>query len=35
LHNVTLFLGWAPDPSQQQPAKRGSGKTSLKDVLGC
>jgi NADH dehydrogenase [ubiquinone] 1 alpha subcomplex assembly factor 5 len=30
-----LFLtGWAPDPSQQQPAKRGSGKTSLKDVLG-
>jgi NADH dehydrogenase [ubiquinone] 1 alpha subcomplex assembly factor 5 len=30
-----LFLtGWAPDPSQQQPAKRGSGKTSLKDVFG-
>ena len=30
-----LFLtGWAPDPSQQQPARRGSGKTSLKDVLG-
>jgi len=29
-----LFLtGWAPDPSQQQPAKRGSGKTSLKDVF--
>ncbi|NJO32954.1 MAG: SAM-dependent methyltransferase, partial [Rhodospirillales bacterium] len=29
-----LFLtGWAPDPSQQQPAKRGSGKASLKDVL--
>jgi NADH dehydrogenase [ubiquinone] 1 alpha subcomplex assembly factor 5 len=30
-----LFLtGWAPDPSQQQPAKRGSGKTSFKDVFG-
>jgi NADH dehydrogenase [ubiquinone] 1 alpha subcomplex assembly factor 5 len=30
-----LFLtGWAPDPSQQQPAKRGSGRTSLKDVFG-
>jgi NADH dehydrogenase [ubiquinone] 1 alpha subcomplex assembly factor 5 len=29
-----LFLtGWAPDPSQQQPARRGSGNTSLKDVL--
>lgn len=29
-----LFLtGWAPDPSQQQPARRGSGKTSLKDAL--
>jgi NADH dehydrogenase [ubiquinone] 1 alpha subcomplex assembly factor 5 len=29
-----LFLtGWAPDPSQQQPAKRGSGKTNLKDVF--
>jgi len=30
-----LFLtGWAPDPSQQQPARRGSGKTNLKDVFG-
>ena len=30
-----LFLtGWAPHESQQQPARRGSGKTSLKDVLG-
>jgi len=30
-----LFLtGWAPHESQQQPAKRGSGKTSLRDVLG-
>ncbi|MBA4097119.1 MAG: SAM-dependent methyltransferase [Rhodospirillum sp.] len=29
-----LFLtGWAPDPSQQQPAKRGSGKASLKDLF--
>ena len=29
-----LFLtGWAPDPSQQQPAKRGSGRTSLKDMF--
>jgi NADH dehydrogenase [ubiquinone] 1 alpha subcomplex assembly factor 5 len=31
---VLFLTGWAPDPSQQQPAKRGSGKTSLKDVLG-
>jgi len=30
-----LFLtGWAPHASQQQPARRGSGKASLKDVLG-
>jgi SAM-dependent methyltransferase len=30
-----LFLtGWAPHESQQQPARRGSGQTSLKDVLG-
>ena len=30
-----LFLtGWAPAPSQQQPARRGSGQTSLKDVFG-
>ena len=30
-----LFLtGWAPHESQQQPARRGSGRTSLKDVLG-
>jgi NADH dehydrogenase [ubiquinone] 1 alpha subcomplex assembly factor 5 len=31
---VLFLTGWAPDPSQQQPARRGSGKTSLKDALG-
>ena len=30
---VLFLTGWAPDPSQQQPAKRGSGKTNLKDVF--
>ena len=30
---ILYLTGWAPDPSQQQPAKRGSGKTSLKDVF--
>jgi SAM-dependent methyltransferase len=30
---VVFLTGWAPDPSQQQPARRGSGKTSLKDVF--
>ena len=30
---VLFLTGWAPDPSQQQPAKRGSGRTSLKDVF--
>ena len=30
---VLFLTGWAPDPSQQQPARRGSGKTSLKDFL--
>lgn len=30
-----LFLtGWAPHESQQQPAKRGSGRTDLRDVFG-
>jgi SAM-dependent methyltransferase len=30
-----LFLtGWAPHESQQQPARRGSGRISLKDALG-
>ncbi|GAA0727538.1 class I SAM-dependent methyltransferase [Sphingomonas japonica] len=29
-----LFLtGWAPDPSQPKPARRGSGSTSLADAL--
>ncbi|MBL8710427.1 MAG: methyltransferase domain-containing protein [Rhodospirillaceae bacterium] len=29
-----LFLtGWAPDPRQQQPARRGSGEVNLGDVL--
>ena len=27
-------IGWKPSPNQQAPAKRGSGKVSLKDVLG-
>ena len=31
---VLFLTGWAPDPSQQQPARRGSGRTSLKDVFG-
>jgi NADH dehydrogenase [ubiquinone] 1 alpha subcomplex assembly factor 5 len=30
---VLFLTAWALDPSQQQPAKRGSGKTSVKDVL--
>ncbi len=31
---VILFMhGWAPDPSQQQPAKPGSGQTSLASFL--
>lgn len=30
-----IFLtGWAPDPSQQQPARRGSGEVNLNDVFG-
>jgi hypothetical protein len=29
-----LFLtGWAPDPSQPKPARRGSARTSLADAL--
>lgn len=31
---VLFLTGWAPHESQQQPARRGSGRTSLKDVLG-
>ncbi|WP_119304519.1 methyltransferase domain-containing protein [Dongia deserti] len=30
---VLFLTGWAPHESQQQPARRGSGKTSLKDVF--
>jgi SAM-dependent methyltransferase len=30
-----LFLtGWAPDPSQQQPARRGSGQARLAEAFG-
>jgi len=29
-----LLTGWALDPSQQQPTKRGSGMTGLKHVFG-
>lgn len=31
---LVTMTAWKPHPSQQQPAKRGSGKVSLKDVLG-
>lgn len=31
---VLFLTGWAPHDSQQQPARRGSGQASLKDVLG-
>lgn len=31
---VLFLTGWAPHESQQRPARRGSGTTSLKDVLG-
>lgn len=31
---VLFLTGWAPHESQQQPAKRGSGRTDLRDVLG-
>ncbi|HTG39123.1 class I SAM-dependent methyltransferase [Sphingomonas sp.] len=30
---VIFLTGWAPDPSQPKPARRGSGKTSLADAL--
>jgi SAM-dependent methyltransferase len=30
---VLFLTGWAPHESQQQPARRGSGQTSLKDVF--
>lgn len=31
---VLFLTGWAAHESQQQPARRGSGRASLKDVLG-
>jgi hypothetical protein len=31
---IIWMSGWAPDPSQQQPARRGSATVSLTDVLG-
>jgi SAM-dependent methyltransferase len=30
---IIYLTGWAPAPSQPQPAKRGSGRTSLADAL--
>ena len=29
---VVYLLGWRPDPSQQQPARRGSAERSLRDL---
>jgi len=31
---IIFTIGWAPHDSQQKPAKRGSGKVSLNEVLG-
>jgi NADH dehydrogenase [ubiquinone] 1 alpha subcomplex assembly factor 5 len=31
---IMHMIGWKPHESQQKPAKRGSGKMNLKDVLG-
>ncbi|ORY90275.1 S-adenosyl-L-methionine-dependent methyltransferase [Leucosporidium creatinivorum] len=31
---IMHMIGWKPHESQQKPAKRGSGKLNLKDVLG-
>ena len=31
---LAMLTGWAPAPTQPQPAKRGSGTISLADVLG-
>ena len=30
---IVYFTAWAPHPDQQQPARRGSGKSSLADAL--
>ncbi len=32
--DIITVTGWAPAPSQPQPARRGSGRTSLADALG-
>jgi NADH dehydrogenase [ubiquinone] 1 alpha subcomplex assembly factor 5 len=31
---LAVLTGWAPDPGQQQPARRGSGQVSLAAALG-
>ena len=31
--DLIFLTGWAPDPSQPQPARRGSGGTSLAQAL--
>ncbi|KIR69912.1 hypothetical protein I310_06225 [Cryptococcus deuterogattii CA1014] len=31
--SIIFLIGWKPGPNQPQPSKRGSGETSLKDVL--
>lgn len=31
-YQILFFIAWKPDESQKKPAKRGSGKVSLKDV---
>jgi hypothetical protein len=30
---IIFLIGWAPHDSQQKPAKRGSGKVSLTEIL--
>lgn len=32
--SILYLTGWSPDPSQPQPARRGSATTSLSDALG-
>jgi NADH dehydrogenase [ubiquinone] 1 alpha subcomplex assembly factor 5 len=32
MFQIVYFIGWKPDKSQAQPAKRGSGQISLKDI---
>ncbi|GAA5964231.1 hypothetical protein JCM8115_002841 [Rhodotorula mucilaginosa] len=31
---IMHMIGWKPDPSQPKPAKRGSGRTNIADVIG-